>query len=353
MPSSVSKAGVGVAKSLSGLGMQRLAYVRYLYQEGIEHSQRPTPLSSSALLSFHDAVENFLGLAAEHLGVEVRPGISFMEYWGAFKPEFDLPSKASMKRLNETRVNLKHHGVFPSAQGIEQARECVVDFFTTVTPMIFNVSFDQIDMAGLVTQEETARLLQEAETHAAVHDYTHAMAGLSLAFEALLKQYAGRGDSWDWRESPFSFGPTLHHRDRAKDPRLGIDPIIGGINKLMDVAEETQTALRLISLGIDFPQYTRFAALAPRVHGYFSGPPRYVVPPSLAELGAEDYAWARQFVIESALRAASADGILQLLDEHAKKDWDPKGKPAPQRSWTGAFRQQEESGDEEEGTIEA
>ncbi len=55
--------------SLDPLTVQRLAYVRYLYREGIEQSRQPAPLRSRAITSFHDAVENFIGLVAQHLKV--------------------------------------------------------------------------------------------------------------------------------------------------------------------------------------------------------------------------------------------------------------------------------------------
>ncbi|MER7815636.1 hypothetical protein [Streptomyces sp. NPDC096153] len=339
-----------MTKALNPLSVQRLAYVRYLYNAGVEHSNRPSPLSASALLSFHDAVENFLGLTAEHLGVEVKPGITFLEYWGVIKPVMELPGKARMKRLNDTRISLKHHGVFPSAQTIEQAREAVVDFFSAVTPSVFHVEFDQIDMVDLVTQPPTAQLLREAQTHAETGDYIHAMAGLSLAFDALLQRYSGNGSSLGREETPFAFGPTLYSSDRPRRPSGDTEK---GLAKVMAVAESAQTALRVVSLGIDFPRYTRFVALTPRVHGYYSGPPRYGVAPSYESLTAEDYAWCRQFVIEAALRAAGADGIKELLDEQMKANWDPKRQwPMPERSWWGAVGSEPEGNGPPEPPIE-
>ncbi|WP_406464978.1 hypothetical protein OH768_53595 [Streptomyces sp. NBC_01622] len=46
--------------------VQRHAYIRYLYREGIEQSRQPTPLRSRAITSFHDAVENYLGIVTQH-----------------------------------------------------------------------------------------------------------------------------------------------------------------------------------------------------------------------------------------------------------------------------------------------
>ncbi|MFI6951554.1 hypothetical protein [Streptomyces sp. NPDC050422] len=323
-----------MAKPLNALTVQRLAYVRYLYQEGIEQSRRPAPLSSSALLSFHDAVENFLGLAAEHLQIEVKPGITFVEYWGILKPAMELPGKTHMKRLNDARISLKHHGNFPSAPTIERAREAVIEFFASATPQIFSVGFDQIGMIDLVIQGETARLLREAHTHAGAGDYVQAAAGLYLAFEELLTLYAENSEAGGWRQVPFAFGPTLAYHDRVRNVDIGFGTIEGGINKLMDMAQESPKALRMISLGIDYSNYARFAAMVPRVDRYMAGLPRYVVPATLAGLSEAGYSWARGFVIESALRAANADGIRDLLDNQ-KKDWNPS-TPWPERSWEGA-----------------
>jgi hypothetical protein len=43
-----------------------------LYQQGIEQARRPEPLSLASLLTFHDSVELFLVLAADHLGHRYR-----------------------------------------------------------------------------------------------------------------------------------------------------------------------------------------------------------------------------------------------------------------------------------------
>jgi hypothetical protein len=61
--------------------VRRLAYIRYLHSLGIEHARLPDPMSSAALLMFHDAVESFLLMAGEHLGA---PSIhEFEKYWDA------------------------------------------------------------------------------------------------------------------------------------------------------------------------------------------------------------------------------------------------------------------------------
>ncbi|KOV35654.1 hypothetical protein AB0420_35960 [Streptomyces caelestis] len=318
-------------QSLTPLTAQRLAYIRFIYQEGIEQSRQPSVLSARALTSFHDAVENFLGLVVEQLEVDVRKAPDFLGYWEVIKPKLELPSKAAMKRLNDWRVALKHNGSFPSEHQIEQSRTVVADFFTTVTPKVFGVDFDSVEMVDLITQDETARLVREAQTHADVGDYVAAMAGLSLAFNALRKHYAGEYTEFSWAQKPFSFGPSLSHTD---EPRADNgDHHVRRLHKLSVIATEVREAMQVLSLGLDFPSYTRFKTITPQVHGYYSGPDRYVVTNWLASLTADDYEWAKLFVVESALRAARADEVRALLEAQAEAD--PHWQQYPEREWTG------------------
>ncbi|WP_433355579.1 hypothetical protein ACQP25_17110 [Microtetraspora malaysiensis] len=301
----------------------------------MKHSQRPAPLSATALLSFHDAVENFLGLAADHLQVKVNSKINFMEYWGRIKDEtdLDLPGKTSMNRLNDARVGLKHHGNFPSPQTIEQSRDAVRNFFTGATRMVFSADFDTIDMVDLVTQAKIAQLLREAQTHADIGDYIQAMAGLYLALEALLDHYAHGPGTHSWYSSRFSFGPALRN-SMFDSLHYGRDGIEQRLTDLSSVAREIQEAMRVVALGIDFPSYVRFQVLAPTVHGYMNGSYRYSVTKSVESLTADDYSWARNFVIEAALNAATADEVLELGSAQIEANWNPE-QPPEERAWTG------------------
>ncbi|WP_217545584.1 hypothetical protein [Streptomyces sp. GbtcB6] len=320
-----------MSASLKPLTVQRLAYVRYLYQDGIEQSRQPSPLRARAITSFHDAVENFIGLTAEQLGVELKPRIEFLQYWEALKPEIELPGKTEMKRLNDARIALKHNGTFPSDHQIEQAREALVDFFSTVTPKVFGVDFDSVDMIDLVTQPQVTQYLRDAQTHADIGDYPMASAGLALAFAALLRLYPADPHRSD---GPFTFGPTLHTYD---NPKVGFTdgvPRNGRIDKLSRIAEALQDALRTIGLGIDYQNLARFQLLVPRVHHYGSGMPRFNETESLRQLTAEDYDWARHFVIESALRADRSSGLAAL--SRARREVDLQaGDLMETRNWIG------------------
>ncbi|WP_333769307.1 hypothetical protein [Streptomyces sp. IBSBF 2435] len=318
-----------MATTLTPLTIQRLAYVRYLYQEGIEHSRRPSPLSASALLSFHDAVENLLGVAGEHLDVDVKPGTTFLGYWETMKPKYELPGKANMKRLNDNRVALKHSGIFPSAQAIEQARVTVVDFFRVVVPAIFDVDFDRIDMVDLVTIDPVAQTLRDAQTHANLGDLPMALAGLSLAFGQLLDHCVGPAHG-PGSSSPFRFGKDLPHfhplrysgssRETWKEPMVVLKDQVGALRAAIPPLRK---ALQVMSLGIEYARYARFETLTPRIHRDWGARVTFYVDGRHKSLGIDDYQWCRHFVIESALTAVAAEAAMQLRED---RSWEDSGR---------------------------
>ena len=109
-------------------------------QPGIGAGRRPQPLATTALLSFHDAAEMFLGLAADYLGVNLIPRTSTSTATSprsSRAPGSDLPSRHPMRRMNRSRVNLKHHGLFPSPTDLEQFKGDVTTFLTDATTMVF------------------------------------------------------------------------------------------------------------------------------------------------------------------------------------------------------------------------
>ncbi|MFD4343424.1 hypothetical protein ACFWQ6_00830 [Streptomyces coelicoflavus] len=319
-------------QSLTPFTVQRLAYIRFIYQEGIEQSRQPSILSARALTSFHDATENFLGLVVEHLGIDVKKAPEFLGYWEVIRPKYELPNKAVMKRLNDWRVALKHNGTFPSEHQIEQARAAVSGFFTTVAVDVFGVDFESIDMVDLVTHPETARLVREARTHADRGDHVAGLAGLSLAFEALRRHFAG-GHVWEtWDQTPFSFGPSLSPGDEPRF-RYG-DQATARLRKTSVIATRVREAMQVLSLGIDFPSYARFKVIVPEVVNHGDGTDRYAVTPWQEDRTADDYAWAEHFVIESALRAGRAEGVQELAQERMKS-FEQQPWPVPERTWTG------------------
>ena len=66
--------------------IRRLAFIRYLLNVATEQSRLPEPMSSSALLTFHDCIELFLQLGSEHLNVSKKAD-GLLDYWQIIKDE--------------------------------------------------------------------------------------------------------------------------------------------------------------------------------------------------------------------------------------------------------------------------
>lgn len=327
--------GASLVQSLDPLIVQRLAFIQFLYKQGVSQAEQPEPLSATAVLSFQDAVELFLRVAAEHLKVNLPTDVKFADYWARLEPalaaQTQLPSKNAMDRLNKLRVAFKHHGTIPSRTAIEQARGDVTTFFADATPLVFGVDLARIDLIDMVARKETTQLLRDAQTHADVGDYVAAMAGLVIAFDDLLDHYSRRrySDSGD----PFSFGPTL------REFRAPIPAPFKEIKHLEDtnkVAVAMQRALRMIALGIDYRRYAQFEILTPRVNSYADGSIRYTVA-AHKNATEQDYEVCRHFVIESALQAAKADAALNARMQYLQtKRSQPSASPTLiQRKWSG------------------
>ncbi|WP_030277837.1 hypothetical protein [Streptomyces sp. NRRL B-24484] len=304
-----------MTRSLDRLVVQRLALVRFLFTSGVDESRRASPLSAKSILSFHDGVELFLILAAEHLQVNMKTQVNFADYWtslGASLPAgTQLPSKKAMDRMNKLRVGFKHHGSIPSQADIEQVRGDVTTFLVDATQLVFGVDFHTLDMADLVTDEILSTRLRRAQTKADAGEIVEALADLSVAFDVMIQRFGAPKLSANGY-SPFQFKPIrMFHSDSTAE-----------IRQVTGAIEELQHAMRIMAAGIDYHQYARFAMIVPRVYHQVkpdgSDDEYQNVMPELvhAEFGMDEFEFCRQFLIESAIKVATIDFELDLYDRN-------------------------------------
>ena len=292
--------------------VKRLAFIKYFYKVAVEQSQRPEPLCSASILTFHDAIEFFLQLASEYLDVgKGQP--SFMEYWEILAsklPEGMPTQKESMRRLNRARVALKHHGTSPSKLDIEAFRASATNFFEENTPAIFDIKFSEISLIELVQCEETKNSLKESEQRLEENKIEESLDKVALAFTQLINDYESRKRGHFGR-SPFFFGESLTFLSSF---HMGIDRSQVGeladfIDKIKESVEALQDAVKILSLGVDYRRYAKFRLLTPRIYRSLDGN-YHVSRVQWGEKGVpsvEDVQFCIDFVIESAV-------ILQEFD---------------------------------------
>jgi hypothetical protein len=304
-----------VSQALNPNTVRRLAFIRFLYGQGLEQVTRPQPLAATSLLCFHDAVEMFLLLAAEHLNVNLDRNTSFDSYWtqiGA-RPGMQLPSRNAMRRMNNSRVNFKHHGSIPSATDLEQFRADVTTFLTDATRLVFDTDFHGLDMIDIVTQQGALTRLRNAEDRAAEGDYIEALALLSETFYYLINDYDNRKRT-SAASTAYSFGPQLGPGFSSAKSIPGINSQLGAqLDTIMRAVPPMRQAIRVLALGLDYRRYARFEMLAPFSFNFIDGRRhRDVLPKPGLQVGDEEYRFCKQFVIEVALRLAEMDFDLDL-----------------------------------------
>lgn len=303
--------------------MRRLAFVRYLYGLGVEQSRRPEPLAAASILTFHDSIELFLQLAAEHLNVS-KKRIEFEEYWTLIESALQgkrLAERESMRRLNKLRVNLKHDGTFPAPLSIEGFRSNVTGFFEVNTPIVFDTEFGDISMAHIIRYPDVRSNLREADRSMMASQYDAALGHIARAFWQVIQEF----ERWEVA----NFGrPLFMFREPLVTPKPPPEPEPAPAQQLfehgdllaltvgLDVANlrvevndrllTVEDMLRAQVLGLDVRGYVRFRLLTSK----FLDISNFMPKPNLAP-SSEVCQACYDFVIDSALR-------LQELDTEAQ-----------------------------------
>lgn len=284
--------------ALTPTTIDRLVFVRQLYLKGVEESRQSFPLSATAILTFHDAIEFFFVLAAEEKSANVKTNTPFMHYFEAINQAIGsqpLYHKPSIARLNEARRGLKHGGILPASEEIERLRNSVTDFFEDNTPLIFDVPFVSISLVDLVENEQAKELLKESEEHIAAGDARNALVAIARANHALWQTFKTRNLT-DHR-SAFHFA--------------GRDTSDGGSGQLLQTLYEMvlglDSTVEMLVLGIESHRAGKFKKKVPGIavspfkddsyQAQWSG----AQEPSLG-----DCRWCFDFVVDVAIRMQRA-----------------------------------------------
>lgn len=302
-------------------GTSRLAFIRWLFNLAVEQSKKPEPLSSGSILGFHDAIELFLELACEYLNVG-KGDVQFMEYWDLISGKIsanELTQKESMRRLNKARVGLKHHGNLPSKTSIEGFRVNATDFFEENTPIVFGIELQDVSLTELVQYEKAKEYLKKAEKGLKENKGEDAFDNVACAFGELIREYESTKIG-KFGRSPFFFGREMDFMDSFF---WGFEDLMAGdrfkdrmrefVDKVKESVEGIQSAVKVLSLGIDYRRYIRFRLLTPEVHLNQDGEWDIYRRKGGSEGIAveEDVQFCIDFVIESAISLQELDFSLE------------------------------------------
>lgn len=205
--------------------------------------------------------------------------------------------------MNKRRTNLKHHGLFPSEDGIEESRVFTKQFFEENTIKHFNVDFNKISLISLLQFEKTKEFLTKAEKLLGEREFRDSIKYSAFAFARLLEEYKSNKKSLFSfsRNSSYSFSSSfttdLELSRNLGEIMKGFDENILSIEKIV----------HLMALGINIRKFTKFNIITPE---YFkdSGGEFQTIQESQKEMCDQNNAgYCINFVIESGISLQEFD----------------------------------------------
>lgn len=282
---------------VSALEVRRLALIRSLYLGAVAQSQRSGPRAGFCVLTFHDAVELFLELTAEHVAAAKR-GMQFLEYWPAIGGTVALTRQTEMAKLNQARVGLKHYGNVPSPIDIEGFRVSVTAFFEENSPLVFAVDFKALRLGDLIGSVEVAAAVKRAEAARDAGDLQRAATEVAIGLRiALDENEERRGLGHLQRGSVWRRRPSDEMRLRGVPALPGLDE---AAERIYDEIDGVRDTVRILANGVDYAGYLRFMRLTPYVHRSLGGPYGAICAEGYS-IALPDLEFCLEFVVETTL----------------------------------------------------
>lgn len=295
--------------------ISRLALIKHLYNVGVEQSKQTETLSAFSILSFHDSIEMFLKLAAEHLSIK-SDNFKFLEYWDHIP---SLTLKESMRNLNARRVNIKHKGLLPSKSDVEISRVNTIDFFEQNTQPIFDIYFKDVSLLTLISYSDVKIGLEKAQSALNANRIEECIELAAFAFDDLINNYSMSKSSGLY--APFFFGQDMTF---ISSFLLGInrhDKTLGNLSEFIDKTKESivslQDVIKIISFGIDYRRFVKFKLLTPLVTRTIGGRQIGQVW-GKRKWTKENCQYCINFVLDSSIKLQEFDFSIDELHETSK-----------------------------------
>lgn len=296
--------------------IKRLAFIRFMYTQGVYYSNRPEPISSISILLFHDSIELFLQLVCDTKNINIdSPPI--MVYYDEIEKKggIILEEKENMRKFNNVRNSFKHKGLIISKSEIDVARINVLNFFRLNTLLVFNREFDSLSLMDFVTYQPTRDRLKNAEKLMNEKNYKRAIGDISMAFDLIIKDYimekVGMNFFVESRYSdlfsrPVNVSRNLFNNNIPREIFHYIEQLSKHSEQLEKQIDSIRTTLKINTLNIDYKKYIKFRRIAEepfRVgggnHAIYTDTERIYTM--------EECQFCMDFVIESAMKIQELD----------------------------------------------
>lgn len=291
----------------------RLAFAKYLIQKGNQEAQHSEPLSSVAILNYHDALELAFDLILEDKEINSKK-LSFMEYfdktneWLKNNGKTEIGLRPSLEKLKNLRVNIKHKGLFPSKMDIQESEFTVKALFEELCKNVYDLNVDDISLINLIENERVRNYLSEA-TEQYLVDQKASIENLSLAFEFLLKDYESSKAKFPTM-SPFYFG-----KDMSFYRGGSVDPFSRFKNDTQESIETIKKVLKILAFGLNYNKYIKFRLLIPETEWYGIPTVPHVHLSENTNITQFDLQFCINYIIECALKLQEFDFEISKKEE--------------------------------------
>jgi hypothetical protein len=286
---------------------RRLGFVGYLLDMARSQAGQAPPMCFAAILSLHDAAENFLALACE-LHDAGRRDTSFLQYFNDLsqKKGIVLTQKRAMGRLNDARVALKHHGTWPSQESVREFVVLTELFLRENCNRAFGFEFDDIDLVDFVVLDQAREHLTEGYVHAKNGELEDAVRHAAIALEFGVRAFA---------DFSRAFGGKFHARP-GTSLNGSEDYYVAELARIVEQLDRRVTSMErgiaFLASGVDPVRLQRFQGLAPSVQITMSGEPRsslVIFGSKERKLSSEDVDFCLSFATEACIELERKRGL--------------------------------------------
>ncbi len=246
-------------------------YYLHLARGEIRFLNETSTLAAINLL--HEALETFLLSIIDTIDAQIKNKTSFEGYLDAIDTklsEEQLPKRSVLVRFNKIRVAAKHHLVLPDREQTVRFFRDIEEFIERASKIVFDRSFDEIDLIGLIEKDEIQSVLYLALNEYQKEDYFGCLASVRkamyLEFEKSsdIKKFSDPENSlhkgilspWSISNAPAYARSNKYIEDHVKTP---FDYIVLDHNKQNS---------KLLEEGIDPQAFWNVWRLTPRVYQF-------------------------------------------------------------------------------------
>lgn len=257
--------------------IERLIFVKYLLRQAEQNKNLERPLSSTSILTLHDAVESFLQLAFEQLTGKSKPsGHLILDTYADRINEVLLTekkiqiNKAFIKRINELRNQLKHSTIFIDQKNIQNLYSETEIFLIDFSSTIFNLPFENISLLNLIKSGVVKDYLSEAKKNIQKKSFQAAIFSIGKAFYELeddmvkVKDKHGRNLMAAFPKINYliKYMAGINQPDLDSKLEENLTEIADDINHLH---EELHDLKKIVSLSVDVKDYKKFKVIMPYI----------------------------------------------------------------------------------------